>query len=295
MDSNFQPVSLEARDAYYQFWQAAPRRALDYSLVNLWGWQNYFGLEWRFDNNLCWIRQTSPEPVYWAPLGDWTKADWQAIFRSLSQETRFARVPAELAEIWSKALPDRILTEEDRGQWEYLYLQEDLANLAGPKFHKKKNHYNSYVKTYGEPDYQPITDAIIEQVLGVQDDWCQWHECDDSPSLQAENEAINRCLTHWDSFRNMCGGALIVDGKMIAFSVGEKLDDETLGAHFEKGLGGYKGVYQAINLQFARHAGNGFKWIDRAQDMDEEGLRQAKMTYHPAKFLRKFKVRLLPD
>lgn len=292
MDDQYIPINLSDKKAYYELWEATPRRSLDYSLVNLWGWQEYFGLEWQFADGLCWIRQTRPKPVCWAPLGNWKKADWRAIFKKnfMGNKTFFTRVPAELANFWLEALPDYIKLEEDRGQWEYLYLQSDLANLSGAKFHKKKNHYNSYIKAYGEPDYQTITEDKVADVLAVQDHWCEWHECADSPSLLAENEAIKRVLTHWDQFANLIGGSLTVSEKMIAFSVGEKLDEETLGIHFEKGLNGYKGVYQAMNLQFARHAGAGFKWINRAQDLDEEGLRQAKMTYMPADFLRKFKI-----
>lgn len=292
MDSLFTPVSLDKRDEYYALWQATPRRSLDYTIANLWGWQEYYGLEWRFDGDLCWIRQTRPQLIHWAPLGPWQEIDWpKALPATFREEKRqFRRVPEELLAIWQKAMPSMVAAEEDRGQFEYLYSQEELANLPGNRFHKKRNHLNSYVKTYGEPQYQPITDKMVEDVLAVQDTWCQWHECDDSPSLMAENEAINRVLTHWDKFRNFYGGSLYVDGKMIAFSVGEKLDGETLGVHFEKGLNGYKGVYQAINCMFARHAGQGFKWINRAQDLDEEGLRQAKMTYMPAGFLKKYNV-----
>jgi len=292
MNKEFKPVSLAQKDMYYQVWEATPRRALDYTLVNLWGWQEYFGLQWQFEDGLCWIRQTHPQPVWWAPIGDWNRTDWPALLaaRASSGPLRFIRVPEELANIWAEQTSGQTQAVEDRGQWEYLYLQADLAQLAGNVFHKKRNHYNGYVKAYGEPDYRDITDDFVEDVLKVQDDWCQWHECDDSPSLRAENDAINRVLSNWDSFRNMRGGSIYVKGKMVAFSVGEVLDSETLGVHFEKGLSGYKGVYQAINLQFTTHAGAGLKWINRAQDMDEEGLRQAKMTYMPEGFLRKFKV-----
>lgn len=294
MDTRFTPVSLAEIDQYYRIWELTPRHSLDYTLANLWGWEEYFGLQWQFTDSLCWIRQTRPEPVCWAPLGDWNSQDWPAVFAACfsGQERRFTRVPAELAEIWKQQLPGRIELEEDRSQWEYLYLRSDLENLGGKKFHKKKNLYNSYVKTYGEPDYRSITDDMVEAVLALEDNWCQWHECDDSPSLRAENRAITRVLTHWHHFRNMMGGYLLIEGKMVAFSVGEKLDSETLGVHFEKGLGGYKGVYQAMNLQFAKNAGAGLKWINRAQDMGEEGLRQAKMTYMPEDFLRKFRVAL---
>lgn len=296
MDRNFIPVSLSDADAYYDLWRVTPRRSLDYTLANLWGWQEFYGLEWRFADRLCWIRQTRPEPRNWAPIGDWNAVDWTALLPAVDGTTgrEFIRVPEALVHIWQKALPELVETGEERGQWEYLYRQEELATLAGNRFHKKRNHYNSFIKTYGQPDYRGVTDAMVEDVLGVQDDWCQWHECSDSPSLLAENEAINRVLTHWDAFRGLTGASLYVEGRMIAFSVGERLDDESLGVHFEKGLNGYKGVYQAMNCEFARHAGAGLRWINRAQDLDEEGLRQAKMTYLPADFLRKYKVRVRP-
>lgn len=294
MDTRFTAVSLDDRDQYYELWDATPQHSLDYTLANLWGWQEYFNLEWQFAHGLCWIRQQKPKPLWWAPLGNWHSVDWTEIFAAFpkGEIQHFTRVPEVLADLWLEALPDQIELEEDRGQWEYLYLQKDLANLAGNKFHKKRNHYNSYVKTYGEPDYRPVNDAQVVDVLGVQHHWCQWHECTDSPSLLAENEAIIRVLTHWNAFRKMAGGSLFIDGQMVAFSIGEALDQEMLGVHFEKGLTGYKGIYQAMNLQFAAHAGEGFKWLDRAQDLDEEGLRQAKMTYMPAGFLHKFKARI---
>lgn len=294
MNTRFTPVSLDCRREFYDLWRRTPRRSLDYTLPNLWGWQDYYGLEWRLDGPFCWIRQTRPRQICWAPVGDWNAVDWASVlpasFEGHAHE--FTRVPEELLHIWQTALPGLVDAQEDRGQWEYLYRQEELAELPGNRFHKKRNHYNSYVKAYGEPDYHPLDEAMVEDVLAVQDDWCQWHECADSPSLRAENEAINRVLSHWNCFSGLSGGSLYVDGRMVAFSVGEKLDAQSLGVHYEKGLNGFRGVYQTINCMFARRAGQGFTYINRAQDLDEEGLRQAKMTYQPTDFLRKYKVRV---
>ncbi|WP_394027299.1 DUF2156 domain-containing protein [Desulfovibrio falkowii] len=294
MSKRFIPVSLDDSQRYYDIWQRTPQRSLDYTLANLWGWQEYYGLEWCFEDSMCWIRQTRPYEVCWAPVGDWNAVDWKSLLPCSFNETahEVVRVPEELLHVWQERLPGLVDAEEDRGQWEYLYKQEELADLPGNRFHKKRNHYNSYIKNYGEPDYHDLDDRMIEDVLAVQDDWCQWHECEDSPSLRAENEAINRVLSHWNSFRSLVGGSLYVDGKMVAFSVGENLDGTSLGVHYEKGLSGFKGVYQTINCTFARRAGTGFTYINRAQDLDEEGLRQAKMTYMPTDFLRKYKVRI---
>jgi hypothetical protein len=52
----------------------------------------------------------------------------------------------------------------------------------------------------------------------------------------------------------------------------------------------YRGVYQAINNAFIRHEGEGFSFVNREQDMDEEGLRQAKETYNPVGFLKKSRL-----
>jgi len=294
VSKKFIPVSLDDSQRYYDIWQRTPQRSLDYTLANLWGWQEYYGLEWCFEDSMCWIRQTRPYEVCWAPVGDWNAVDWKSLLPCSFNETahEVVRVPEELLHVWQERLPGLVDAEEDRGQWEYLYKQEELADLPGNRFHKKRNHYNSYIKNYGEPDYHDLDDRMIEDVLAVQDDWCQWHECEDSPSLRAENEAINRVLSHWNSFRSLVGGSLYVDGKMVAFSVGENLDGTSLGVHYEKGLSGFKGVYQTINCTFARRAGTGFTYINRAQDLDEEGLRQAKMTYMPTDFLRKYKVRI---
>ena len=284
---SFTPVTLDGRSEFYELWHKTPRRSLDYSLPNIWGWQQYFGLQWAFDGDLCWLRQTVPFVTYWAPVGDWDAVDWAA--SGIDACRSFIRVPEELLERWRAALPDKVEEHDSRGQWEYLYLQSDLATLPGNRYHKKRNHLRGIEKAYGI-DYRPLDDAMVEDVLGLQDDWCQWHECEDSPSLRAENEAINRVLSHWELLDGLCGGSLYVDGQMVAFSVGEALDEKTLGVHYEKGLNGFRGVYQTINACFSREAGNGFELLNRAQDLDEEGLRQAKMTYLPTDFLRKYQV-----
>lgn len=289
--NNFTPISFAEKATYDAFWQVTPFHSIDYTLANIWGWQRYFGLTWSHEAKVCWIRQEQPEPVYWAPLGDWASLDWEKELAQLekSQKT-FIRVPEALLTIWQERLPGRLQVFEDRGQWEYLYARDDLALLPGKNFHKKKNHCSSFEREYGEPDYHELNTDIVEDVLGLQDEWCQWHECDDSTSLRAENEAINQVLSHWHEFKNMLGGAIYIDGRIAAFSIGEKLDDKNLGVHYEKGLLGYKGIYQVINHEFARHAGEGFSFLNRAQDLDEEGLRAAKMSYHPVDFVKKYKV-----
>ncbi len=58
----------------------------------------------------------------------------------------------------------------------------------------------------------------------------------------------------------------------------------------EKGGPEYKGVYQANNQMFLEHSGKGLVKVNREQDLNDEGLRKAKLSYHPVDFIKKYDV-----
>ncbi len=291
INQHFLPVSLEHKHLYLQHWHAMPVHSMDYSFVNIWGWSNYYQLQLSFSDKLCWIAQKND--TLWAPVGAWQDVNWQNE-QILDAGATIIRVPEQLANMIEQALPGRVERQETKGQWEYLYNTHDLATLSGNKYHKKRNHINGFKKAYGAPNYKNIDDATIEDVLSLQDKWCQWHECTNSKALFAENEAINSVLSHWYDFEHLIGGALYVDNTLVAFSVGELLDDTTLGVHYEKGHTSYRGVYQTMNSCFVQNAGANTSFINRAQDLDEEGLRHAKSSYLPVDFLKKYTLNIAP-
>ncbi len=88
---------------------------------------------------------------------------------------------------------------------------------------------------------------------------------------------------------NMQGAMYYVDGKPAGWCLGESLAKGRMFAiHFEKGIDEYKGIYQFINQAFAAALPRYYTYINREQDLGDEGLRQAKMTYRPAGFVRKY-------
>jgi hypothetical protein len=288
----FEPISLSRQIEYFTFLDGCPVQSSDYSFTNLWSWADRYGLTWAWTADLVWIKQTHPEEVFWAPVGDWNKVNWEAACAVCSDtNVSFIRIPETLAIRLQQALGDRVSTEPVRADWDYLYSVDELIHLKGNRFHKKKNLVNQFKKKY-DFEYISLTDEAIDQAAGMQESWCAWRDCESNEALDAENAAISKVLSNWQQLERITGGAIMVAGKMVAYTVAEYLTDHTLLIHFEKGDPDYKGVYQAINQLFLHHSGSDFQMVNREQDLGDEGLRKAKLSYLPVAFLKKFSIEI---
>ena len=288
----FESISLDRQTDYLKLLKACPQVASDYSFLNLWAWMDEYGLRWAWEDNLVWILQTKPQEVLWAPVGPWDQIDWRTRFiEDRNGQTNIVRVPQQLAESWSACLKDMAIIEEERGHWDYIYAASDLAALKGNRYHKKKNLLNQFVKKY-DYTYVPFEPELIEQAMAMQEDWCTWRDCESSDILSAENQSIARVFNSWNQLSGTFGGAILVDGSMVAYTIAEGLTDETVVIHFEKGDTQYKGIYQAINQMFLTHSAKDFTLVNREQDLNDPGLRKSKLSYHPVEFLQKYRVSL---
>jgi len=288
----FEPITIEKQNKYLDFFSRCPQKTSDYSFINLWGWAEEYGLCWAWENDLVWLKQTKPEVYYWAPIGAWHDIDWPERFKKLAiTACAFIRIPDEMVQIWKVGLADRLQIESTKGQWDYLYAISDLVNLQGNRFHKKKNLLYQFQKNY-DFTYCNLGPDTVEIALAMQTDWCTWRDCESSENLSAENRVIERILKNWDRFVGLTGGALMVNQKMAAYTVAESLTNHMLLIHFEKASSEFKGGYQAINQMFLSHSAQNFKIVNREQDLDDEGLRKAKLSYHPVDFLRKSKLQI---
>jgi len=288
---DFEPIRIEKAQTYQQYLQRTPQVASDYSFANIWGWAREYDLEWAFDGDLVWLRQNAPRTVYWAPVGPWDEIDWPATCRKDDLEPGFTRVPERLAELWRQQAGDMLAIEEERANWDYVYDVEELVTLRGNRFHKKKNLLNQFKKK-SDYRFESFSAAMIDQALALQDDWCTWRDCEDVDVLAAENRAIQRVFIDWDHFPELLGGAILVEDMIVAYTIAEPLDKDTVVIHFEKGCPAHKGIYQAINQMFLESLEGRFRFVNREQDLGDEGLRKAKMSYHPVDFNKKYSVRV---
>ena len=85
------------------------------------------------------------------------------------------------------------------------------------------------------------------------------------------------------------------NGKVVAFTMGEHHTEDTLLVHIEKAFSDVRGAYPMINKQFVMHHADSFQYVNREDDTGDEGLRKAKLSYHPAILLKKYRVSLKED
>lgn len=172
---------------------------------------------------------------------------------------------------------------EDRDNFDYVYSQKDLAKLTGRKFHKKRNLIKAFINNY---DYEgkPLLEEYIPDALAVLESWRE--ERDDLGDYVAAKEALEKAEE-----LQLCGGIYYVDGQPVAYSLGEELARGTsFVIHFEKAAGNYKGIWQFVNQAFASILPDKYATINREQDLGNEGLRQAKLSYKPVGFVKKYRA-----
>lgn len=293
--ADFKPLELNDKDTLSPIIAAGQPVTSELTFTNLFMWRSYYRPVWKISNG-CLLIVMNPvggEPFGMQPLGDGDKL--AAVNHILAQmeadgaEPMLARVDAEFAR-W---LEDGggFSAEADRDQFDYVYAAEDLINLAGRRFHRKKNHYNKFVKSIPFR-YKPLDIELVEQVLDMQEHWCQMRECGGDPSLINEDLAIREAMSNYDKL-DFTGGAICVQDKVEAFSFGEKLNSDTAVVHIEKANPEMPGLYAVINREFAADALKNVKYINREQDLGIEGLRAAKESYRPEHLVEKYIVRSL--
>lgn len=176
------------------------------------------------------------------------------------------------------------VVSEDRDNFDYLYPREALASLAGRALQRKRNLVNHFVKHH---DFQafPLTPERTQEALAILEEWRK------DARDQADYAPARDALIHAAEF-GLTGSVYHVEQQPAGYTLGEHAVDGTMFVvHYEKTIPGMKGLYQVINMDFARSLPATCTTINREQDLGDPGLRQAKLTYRPSGFVRKFRAR----
>ncbi len=267
---------------------AADMPASHNNFTNLFIWAGYFKYRAAKAHGCLVVKgKAGSKPYYLFPSGDPNpEAAIEALIgdAALSQhEFSLMGLTRGNLDILETLFPNTFTyTEMGLHAYDYIYLLKDMATLAGRKFSAKRNHINRFKANYNW-GFELITSENLGQCREMSREWCRRHNCGEDVLLKYEECAVNRCFKNYSAL-NLEGGLLRVDGEVVAFTMGDRLNSDTYDIHVEKALSEYQGVYQMINREFAAHIQNKYPdliYMNREEDMGYEGLRKAKLSYYP--------------
>lgn len=261
-------------------------RTCDFSFSNLYSWVPKFKTQFSVIDQTLFLRFEGDinDYYYMMPVGKMplSKSLPMIIEDAKTNGHKFVMkgVTTKMWALIQEAMPDTFQYEFDRDNSEYLYSAEKLITLSGKKLQKKRNHLNRFKADNPSWEYFPLTSNADR--LECLDMLKQW---DDIKTEQQANSDFDFIATKTmlENFEVMelKGGAIRVNGKMVAFTIGTQLTDDSFVVHVEKAFGDINGAYTIINQQFIEHEAANFTYINREEDMGIEGLRKAKMSYYP--------------
>lgn len=266
----------------------------DYNFGSMFMWDNTFQqLIGRMGNRLV-VKPTYGDPHFFAyPIGTGALAP---VIEAMREDARENGNPFVLLGVAKKhvdeleaAFPGRFEFTALREYFDYIYPAEKLATLSGKKLHGKRNHINRFLEQ-NDWSYEALKPEHFSKCRVMLDDWTARNPGSEEESALDEYSAIERAFEYYDEL-GLEGGALFSSGKLIAFTIGEKICSEGFNVHFEKAYSEIEGAYPMICREFIRQIREDHpevKYINREDDMGLENMRQAKMSFYPEFLVEKY-------
>lgn len=297
----FKPVTTADIPLLRPLLATASTRSCDYTTGGIFMWSDIFDYKYCIVQGTLFIESLSEDgsgrTSFLVPVGAMPMERKIELLRDYCRRKDipllFTAVPEDMLEALTSGREYR--TEELTDWADYIYDAESLATLTGKAYNKKRNHVNRFIADNPGYRLEPISSANIAELrrffegLGI--------ESEKSDPAMAEFE-WKRCADVIDNY-DAYGfeGALLRkgDGRIAAFTMGE-ISGDTLVLHIEKIEHLVAGAGETINKLFAEHMlgkHRGIAYINREDDAGDPGLRQAKISYHPAYLLKKYNVELI--
>ena len=276
-------------------------RTCDSTVLDTYIWKDQYTAEVYLDDEVAFILMRDEEGYFAAMpyCREEELPEYFGILRNYFNEELHSPLRINLADEDAlnalRLLDDpEFVVEEETDLKDYLYDAEELRNLPGKKFQKKRNLVNKFMKEY-EGRWQYKTMCCVDEYF-LEIFMNKWIEkrlsegVDSKETLLAERNGIIDILRNCDKVTYRVGG-IFVDDELEAFTIGSYNSREKMVVvSIEKGNSEIPGIYQVINQQFLLNSYEDALVVNREDDMGIEGLRQAKESYNPIGFARKFKV-----
>ncbi|WGX76751.1 phosphatidylglycerol lysyltransferase domain-containing protein [Paraclostridium bifermentans] len=215
-------------------------------------------------------------------------------FKHEDNQIYLRAVTKEVVELLQKDYPGKFKYIEERDYFDYVYDAEALRTLKGRKNQKKRNHLNYFLKEYeGRFEYKKLGKKEFADCIELLRTWAsnKAEQGDVDDGIDDEFIGIEKIFDNYDVLEEEVKVAgVYIDNKLEAFTIGEYINEDMALIHIEKANPEIRGLYQYINQQFLVHEFENVEFVNREEDLGIEGLRKAKLSYHPCKFVEKYTV-----
>ncbi len=289
----FRPVSIADRAMVTERMRSAGFYGSDYTFANLYNWAEIHNICIAEMGGLLIVRSGWERYSYLFPMGEGdVRPALEAIAetsRSLGHTLVHYNMPRAAMETLDALYPGRFVFREQRDNFDYIYTRESLATLAGKKLHGKRNHIARFKREHPDWAYEPLTAQNLGDAWEMNVEWCRQNDCAGTLSLRQESCAVYRAFQNFEA-EELVGGLLRAEGRVVAFTMGSPVTDDTFVVHIEKAFADVEGAYPMINQQFAANSLGAYTYINREDDVGDEGLRRAKLSYHPVCLYERFEA-----
>lgn len=291
----FKRPELEDRELLHSYFTKYPSRSCEKTFANAYLWSRHYKVVFAIVENTLIFKSENRGLAFTYPIG--AAEDVKRAIAFLKAYSQEQGAPFQLYHVTESQFaqleewyPGRFEIEYNRDAADYVYESEKLATLSGKKLHAKRNHINKFKATFEDWSYETLSSENAEECFQMALKWREENGCEDDEEKNAE-----MCVT-LNSLRlqkelELTGGVLRVNGKVIAFTIGEPISEDTFVVHIEKAFADIQGAYPMINQQFVEHECMNYKYINREEDTGSEGLRKAKLSYRPAFLVEKGRVK----
>ena len=296
----FERLDLNDKARYEALLMHCGQRGCEYSFVNkfIWGRQKAAFL----NGQLVSFSQFDRRSVYPFPIGP---GDPKDALDAIILDARERGIPCYITSmteedctVLESCYPGMFRFHSDRDSFDYVYSIEDLAELKGRKFQKKRNHLNRFLMEHPNCQLFDLDESTRAAAYCMLQSWyAQRAQTDPTMDFHLEKLALDRAFAFQKQLE-LEGVVLMEGGELLAFAMGSFLSGDTFDIHFEKAREDIPGAYNAINREFARYLRDKYpqlKWLNREDDLGLEGLRKAKLSYNPDHMIEKYWARLWED
>ena len=287
--ADFVPVTFANKAVLDRYLAQYPQAHSEYSPVTILSWADHYPCSFaEYEGHLILECVHDGFRQIYAPIGP---ADADAIDAAYayarSVGAAFSFFDEETRALFAARHPD-VEIEEVRGYFEYCWYTQTLAELKGKPFVGIRGQINRFLREYAYT-VEPVTAENMPEVRDLIVQWAAEKAADDGSMMHDEVAAVSVSLDHFADLR-LEGILLRIGGTAVAVAIWENMPADVVLIHYEKGLREFPGIYKIINWETAKYLQNRYKIINRESDVDDPGLREAKMRYHPDLFIRAYIV-----